>query len=98
VNSVSRQWTTGQRSPFPTSEHCWLTDPNIFIVDSLATTHASASNIGLINMRQGGKSIFIEVASGLQEAAVKIGDLPCIVCNQQGLEPARTGTSKGIVA
>jgi hypothetical protein len=63
-----------------------LTDPNIFTADSGATTHASASNIGLVNIRQGGKNNFIEAAWGLQEAAVKIGDLLCIVCNQQGLE------------
>jgi hypothetical protein len=66
-----------------------LTDPNIFIADSGAPTHASASNIGLVHMRQGGKNDFIEAASGSQEAAVKIGDLPCIVCNQQGLELQR---------
>jgi hypothetical protein len=40
-------------------------------------------------MRQGGKNNFIEVASGSHKAAVKIGDLPCIVCNQQGLELQR---------
>jgi hypothetical protein len=78
----------GAKITFP-NVRALLTDPNVFIADSGATTHASASNIGLVNMRHGGKNDFIEVASGLQEAAVKIGDLPCIVCNQQGLELQR---------
>jgi hypothetical protein len=63
----------------------WLTDPkNVFIADSGATTHATATKIGMKNLQNGEEGEYIEIASGLHEAAMQIGDLLCIICNQYG--------------
>jgi hypothetical protein len=38
------------------------------------------------NLRKGHDGDFIEVASGLQEAAAQIGDFPCVICDKHGQE------------
>jgi Zinc knuckle len=63
-----------------------LTDPCIFIADSGVTTHATASKMGMTNLRNGEDGEYIEIASGLHEAAMQIGDLSCVICNQHGQE------------
>jgi hypothetical protein len=63
-----------------------LTDPNVFIADSGATTHATATKIGMKNLQNGEEGEYIEIASGLHEAAMQIGDLSCIIWNQYGQE------------
>ena len=63
-----------------------LTDPNVFIADSGATTHATPTNTGMTNIRKAGVKDSIEIASGTHEGAAQIGDLPCVVCNQFGQE------------
>ena len=63
-----------------------LTDPNVFIADSGATTHATPTNTGMTNLRKAGVKDSIKIASGTHEGAAQIGDLPCVVCNQFGQE------------
>jgi hypothetical protein len=79
VEDVSKKMT------FP-SVQALLSDPDVFIADSGATTHAMASIKGMKNLRKGCDGDFIEVASGLQETAVQIGDLPCVMCDKHGQE------------
>jgi hypothetical protein len=79
VEGVSKKMT------FP-SVRALLSDPDVFIADSGATTHATVSIRGLKNLHKGCDGDFIEVASGLQEAAAQIGDLPCVICDKHGQE------------
>jgi hypothetical protein len=58
----------------------------VFIADSGATTHATATKIGMKNLQNGEDGEYIEIVSGLHKAAMQIGDLSCIICNQYGQE------------
>jgi hypothetical protein len=71
----------GKEITFP---NVWakLSDPDFFIADSGATTHATASLKGMKNLRMGGKGNCIEMTSGAKEAAMQVGDLPGIICDQ----------------
>jgi hypothetical protein len=73
----------GKEITFP-NVRAMLSDPDFFIADSGATTHATASLKGMRNLQMGEKGDCIEMASGAKEAAIQVGDLPGILCDQHG--------------
>jgi hypothetical protein len=74
----------GKEITFP-NVRAMLSDPDFFIAYSGATTHAMESLKGMKNLRMGGSGGCIKMASGrAKEAAIQVGDLPGIVCDQHG--------------
>jgi hypothetical protein len=61
-----------------------LSDPDFFIADSGATTHAMTSLKGMTKLGKGGSGNCIEMGSAAKEATMQVGDLPGIICDQHG--------------
>jgi len=61
-----------------------LLNPNVWIADTGASTHISASRLGMTNLRGTTGSTQITMANGSGENLGAVGDLPVIVCDKMG--------------
>jgi len=72
-----------------TNEQSLLNDPNVWIADSAATVHNTPHLQGMKNVRDATKNDRITMGNGANEKAVRIGDVPGIVCNKHGNQVGR---------
>jgi hypothetical protein len=69
---------------FPTAQKI-LSDPNVWIADSAATTHSTGHTQGLYDLRRTGTSDnIIIMGNGAKESAHSIGKLTGTICDQYG--------------
>jgi hypothetical protein len=68
---------------FPTAQKI-LSDPNVWITDSAATTHSTGHTEGLYDLRHTGTSDNIFMGNGAKESVHSIGKLTGTICDQYG--------------
>ena len=75
--------TTNQSFP---DSHKLLTQPSIWIGDTAAIMDLTPHNIGMVNKHAEKESISIMMGNKQVEKSVAIGDIPSMICNNQGVQ------------
>ena len=67
-----------------------LSDPNVWLADTVATVHTTPHLIGLIATKGDTAGVSITVGNGTRVAASVIGDISGIMCDQYSVQKNRT--------
>jgi hypothetical protein len=63
-----------------------LSDPNVWIADTVATVHSMPSDAGFTNIKGALKLDLVVMGNGVDVGAVKLAQLPGVVCDKKGHE------------
>jgi hypothetical protein len=63
-----------------------LNDPNVWIADTAATVHSTPSDVGFVKPREVSKADAVIMGNGVDVGAVKLAQLPGVICNKEGRE------------